>query len=112
MTSLDDAYLDLTGLERHGSWTEAVRHVKEAIRRRLGISVSVGMGTSKLIARMASGQQKPDGLTIVPPGAEGDFLSHLPVRMLVGIGPAYDRLLQELGITTIGQLADLPKQAA
>ncbi|RMD89695.1 MAG: DNA polymerase IV [Calditrichaeota bacterium] len=110
-TSLDDAYLDLTGtLKLHHLPPEGIaRRIQEEVYRSVQISVSCGIGTSKLIARIASGVNKPSGITIVAPGKEEEFLHPLPVESLPGIGPMARERLHQLGIFTVGQLAALPK---
>jgi len=110
LASLDDAYVDMTGVLRlYPSAVDAAAQAQKEIRRRLGIGVSVGIATSKLVARVASGLNKPDGITSVPPGEERRFLSVLPLRLLRGIGPKTESIFRELGITTIGALLTLPK---
>lgn len=111
MASLDDAYLDLTGTRKlHKlSPTEIARHIQEQIFRAVHITVSCGIGTAKFIARIASGINKPKGLTTVPPGKELDFLHPLPVEELPGIGPMAKECLHRFGIFTVGELAATPK---
>jgi len=109
-TSLDDAYLDFTGaLHLYPSPTEIGRKIQQDISDALHISVSIGAGNNKVIARMASGQKKPGGISYVPAGREREFLAPLPVDQLPGIGHVGKEKLVELGIFTIGQLAALPK---
>jgi DNA polymerase-4 len=110
-TSLDDAYLDLTATPelRRSSPEEIARQIQQQIYSAVHVTVSCGIGTSKLIARMASGMKKPNGLTCVNPGAELEFLHPLPVEELPGIGHVTKEHLHQLGITSIGQLAGLPK---
>ena len=109
-TSLDDAYIDLTGTHRRfGEPVLVAREIKKAVYEELGITVSVGIAASRLVARIASGLQKPDGLTVVSPGTEREFLSGLPARELLGVGHRTARTLEDLGITTIGGVAALPK---
>ena len=109
-TSLDDAYLDLTGtLHLHPSPLEIARSIQQQVFEAIHIGVSVGVGANKVIARMASDQQKPRGITCVLPGREKEFLAPLPVDELPGVGHVAKEKLLELGIFTIGQLAALPK---
>jgi DNA polymerase-4 len=109
-TSLDDAYLDFTGaLHLYTSPADIGRDIQRDILDALHISVSVGAGSNKVIARMASGQKKPGGITTVPAGREKEFLAPLPVDELPGVGHVAKEKLVELGIFTIGQLAALPK---
>jgi len=106
---MDEAYLDMTGSEPSlGNPLEAAAGIKSEIRDRLGIPASVGIASSKLVAKIASSLAKPDGLLEVPEGQERDFLSPLPVDMLPGVGPRTAKVLRRLGIDTIGDLASLP----
>ena len=111
MTSLDDAYLDLTGtLKLHKRCCEEIaREIQARVYRAVKITVSCGIGTSKFIARIASGQNKPSGVSSVAPGKELDFLHPLPVEELPGIGRVARERLHQLGIFQIGQLAAIPK---
>lgn len=109
-TSLDDAYLDLTGaLHLHPPPLEIARSIQQQVFEAIHIGVSVGVGANKVIARMASDQKKPRGITCVLPGREKEFLEPLPVDELPGVGHVAKEKLLELGIFTIGQLAALPK---
>lgn len=107
--SLDEAYLDVS--EHLGSFGSATA-IAEAIRRRVreerGLTVSVGVAPNKLVAKIASDQDKPDGLTVVRPHQVADFLAPLPVRRIHGVGPASARKLGEMGITTVAELAATP----
>ena len=107
--SLDEAYLDVTGVERFsGSATWMARWLKAECQARTGITVSVGAAPSKFLAKIASDWEKPDGLTVIsPPGVEA-FLRPLPVKTLPGVGPATGARLEALGITTCEELRDLP----
>jgi DNA polymerase-4 len=110
--SLDEAFVDLEAMEGGGPETvEDVRRVAELIRdqvqERTGLTASVGAGTSKLVAKVASDADKPRGCVVVPGGSEQEWLDPLPVRKLWGVGPATaDRLLR-LGATTVEQLRAL-----
>jgi DNA polymerase-4 len=109
-TSLDDAYLDLTGtLHLHPPPLEIAQRIQQQVFEAIHIGVSVGIGANKVIARMASDQQKPRGITCVLPGREKEFLAPLAVDKLPGVGHVAKEKLLELGIFTIGQLAALPK---
>lgn len=107
--SLDEAYLDVTGVERFsGSATWMARWLKAECLARTGITLSVGAAPSKFLAKIASDWEKPDGLTVIsPPGVEA-FLRPLPVKTLPGVGPATGARLEALGITTCEELRDLP----
>jgi nucleotidyltransferase/DNA polymerase involved in DNA repair len=105
--SIDEAFLDVTGSARAlGSGEEIGRKLKQAIRDETGLTASVGVAASKLVAKVASDLQKPDGLTVVPPGTEAAFLAPLPVRRLWGVGPKLEEALAKLGVRTIGDLQE------
>ena len=104
--SIDEAFLDVTGSRRAlGTGESVARQLKEAIRRDLGLTASVGVAGSKLVAKIASDLKKPDGLVVVEPGSEAVFLAPLPIRKLWGVGPKMEERRLELGIATIGDLA-------
>lgn len=103
--SLDEAYLDVTDLvapERPPGQIAA--ELKARVRAELGLTISVGVATSKSVAKIASGMGKPDALTIVPPGTERQFLAPLPTEELWGIGPKTAARLASEGVHTIGDL--------
>lgn len=106
---IDEAYLDLTGFEPvYGStWGTALR-IKQRIRDEIKITASVGIATSKLVAKIASDMAKPDGLLEVATGEERLFLAPLPIVKLPCVGPKMERSLKGMGVTTIGELANLP----
>lgn len=104
--SVDEAFLDVTGCERlFGTPIEIARAIKDAVRTETGLTVSAGVASSKHVAKIASDLEKPDGLVVVPPGAEVAFLAPLPVGRLWGVGKVTESLLQRMGIRTIGDLA-------
>jgi len=104
--SLDEAYLDCGHLADFWSRAEAFgRDLKERVRAEVGLTISVGIATTKSAAKIASDLRKPDGLLIVPPGQEAAFLAPLPVGVLWGIGPRSRERLAALGVRTIGELA-------
>jgi len=107
--SLDEAYLDATGTERlFGQAPELAETIRGRVRAEMGLTVSAGVATSKLVAKIASDMNKPDGLTVVPAGLEVDFLTPLVITKLPGVGPATMKQLELLGVRTIGDLARLP----
>ncbi len=109
-TLLDDAYLDLSGSEKlHGNYELLARRLKACIYRETGLTVSMGLATSRTVARMASASGKPNGLVVVPPGKEMDFIRDLPVDKLPGGGHATYAVLTKLNVTTIGALSNLPR---
>jgi DNA polymerase-4 len=108
--SIDEAYLDLT--DQVAVWGEAVeiaRRVQQQVRDEIGLSASLGVATNKLVAKVASDRHKPGGLTVVRPGEEAVFLSPLPVRVLLGVGPVTERRLAAMGVKTVGDLARMPE---
>jgi DNA polymerase IV (DinB-like DNA polymerase) len=103
--SIDEAFLDVTArASDEESASRVAKEVKRAIRERLGLSSSVGVGPNKSSAKIASDRNKPDGLTTVPFGDVSSFLAPLPVGVVPGIGKKTGEFLAEKGITTIGQL--------
>lgn len=107
--SLDEAYLDITaGVEAGSAPEEVARSIKHRVRTEVGLAISVGVATSKSVAKIASDSGKPDGLVVVEPGKEREFLAPLPVRRLSGIGPKTEERLVAKHIRTLGELADQP----
>lgn len=107
--SIDEAFMDITGCESlYGNPVSAARLLKDRISREVGVLCSVGIGPNKLLAKMAAGLQKPDGLTVLGRDALRVRLWPLPVRELFGIGPRYERRLRQFNIHTIGDLAVFP----
>jgi DNA polymerase IV (DinB-like DNA polymerase) len=107
--SIDEAYLDLSSLGSFDAAAGRARSVKDAIGRAEGLTCSVGLGPSKLIAKIASDVQKPDGLTVVEPAAVQAFLDPLPIRALPGIGPKTERFLQARGIRSVLDLRSVDR---
>ncbi|HEU4543638.1 MAG TPA: DNA polymerase IV [Jiangellaceae bacterium] len=107
--SLDEAFVDLAARAGHDLSPAGVRTLGERLRAtihdRTALTASVGAATSKLLAKIASEQAKPDGLLVVEPGTELSVLHPLPVRALPGIGPATAERLARLGVRTVGDLA-------
>jgi DNA polymerase-4 len=104
--SMDEAFLDITG--RHAEYDGArglAERIKREIKATTGLTVSIGIGTNKTVAKIASDKEKPDGLVVVPPGSEAAFLAPLPVRALWGVGPKSEKALVEAGFRTVGQIA-------
>ena len=108
--SLDEAFLDVGGLTRHfESPVEVGETIRSRIRSELGLPASVGIGSTKLVAKLASAAAKPDGLRHIPKESELDFLHALPARALWGVGPATLAALERLGVVTVGDIAGLPE---
>jgi DNA polymerase-4 len=104
--SLDEAFLDVSDRVSKGYSAEDVANtLKQRVRQEIGLSISVGVASSRSVAKIASGLSKPDGLTVVSPGGEREFLAPLPVQSLWGVGPKTAERLASDSITTIGDLA-------
>ena len=109
--SLDEAYLDVTDqVTTDLTAQDLARRLKQRVRRELGLTISVGAGASKSVAKIASDLDKPDGLTVVPPGTERSFLAPLPVGKLPGVGPKTQERLSSEGVVTVGDLAERPDE--
>ena len=108
--SIDEAFLDVTGSRAlFGDGEEIARRIKSAVHDETELTISVGVATTKLVAKIASDLRKPDGLVVVPPGDEAAFLAPLPITRLWGVGAKSAVALQEYGVRTIGDLAALPE---
>jgi DNA polymerase IV len=106
--SIDEAFLDARGLDRiSGSAPEIAARLRREVRERVGLPITVGVATTKFLAKVASAVAKPDGLLVVPPGGELDFLHPLPVERLWGVGQVTGRKLRERGLVTVGEVAQL-----
>jgi DNA polymerase IV (DinB-like DNA polymerase) len=103
-TSVDEAYLDLSSLGSFDAAVERARLLKAEIVSREGLTASVGIGPNKLVAKIASDFQKPDGLTVVRPEEVQPFLDPLPIRVIPGIGPKTERFLRERRVRTVADL--------
>jgi DNA polymerase-4 len=104
--SIDEAFLDVRGMERiAGTPTEIAARLRAAVRERVGLPVTVGVARTKFLAKVASGVAKPDGLLVVPPDGELAFLHPLPVERVWGVGPATAKRLHAWNVRTVGQLA-------
>jgi DNA polymerase-4 len=108
--SLDEAFLDVSGLRHHyGSPVEVGQEIRAKIRSDIGLPSSVGVASTKFVAKLASKAAKPDGLRHIDSVGQQEFLHALPVEELWGVGPATLAGLQRLGIATVGDLAGLPE---
>ncbi len=104
--SIDEAFADVAGCTHlFGPPVEIARSIRRRVRNELGLPISIGVARTKHLAKIASQVAKPDGLVMVDPGTELEFLHHLPVELMWGVGPATKARLASIGVLTIGQLA-------
>ena len=108
--SLDEAFVDLAPADLPGHGVETLTAVAEGLKVRIrevtgGLTGSVGLATSKLVAKIASDLRKPDGLVVVPPGGERALLDPMPVTVVPGVGPATAERLRRIGVTKVEHLA-------
>jgi DNA polymerase IV len=107
--SIDEAFADVAGCTHlFGPPPEIARAVRRRVREELGLPISIGVARTKHLAKIASQVAKPDGLVVVDPETELGFLHDLPVELMWGVGPITRARLAEIGVQTIGQLANLP----
>ena len=107
--SIDEAFADVAGCTHlFGPPAEIARTIRRRVRAELGLPISVGVARTKHLAKVASQVAKPDGLVVVDPDTELDFLHDLPVELMWGVGPVTKTRLAEIGVRTIGELAKTP----
>jgi DNA polymerase IV len=108
MASIDEAYLDMTGTQRlNGPPLKAAHNLHQRMKTETRLNCSVGIGTSRLIAKVSSAQAKPNGVLWIVPGQEAKFLAPLEVREIPGVGKVMETHLHALGIRKVGDLAKL-----
>ena len=107
--SIDEAYLDVSSLENFVAARERMIRLKAEVREREGLSCSIGIGPNKLIAKVASDRQKPDGMTVVEAQDVAAFLNPLPIRVIPGIGPKSEYFLHERNLRTVEELGQVPE---
>jgi DNA polymerase-4 len=108
MASVDEAYMDITGTQRlHGPPLQAAHKLHIAVKRETGLNCSVGIAASRMVAKVASDQAKPNGVLWVLPGEEARFLAPLDVRRIPGVGKVTEKNLHARGIRQVGDLAKL-----
>src|SRR5689334_5683036 len=107
--SIDVAFADVAGCtDLFGPPADIARAIRQRVRSELGLPISIGVARTKHLAKIASQVAKPDGLVVVDPRTELDFLHHLPVELMWGVGPVTTARLAGRGVYTIGQLARMP----
>ena len=108
MASIDEAYLDMTGTERlHGPPLRAAQRLHDKMKLATQLNCSIGIGTSRLIAKVSSARAKPNGVLWIMPGQEAKFLAPLDVRDIPGVGKVMEQDLHQLGVYRVGDLAAL-----
>lgn len=111
VVSIDEGFLDFTDCQRiYPDVSKICEKIRREIKYEIGITASIGLASSRVVAKVAADYHKPDGLTIVPVGKEKDFLAPLPIRDLPGIGQQTEKKLLSLGITQVGQIASLSEE--
>ncbi len=109
--SLDEAYLDLTGTRRlWGPPRDVARKIAVELRRRFGLSATIGVASNRFVAKVATVIARPSAIMDVAHGWEADILAPLPVRCLPAVGPVIRKRLERMGVGTIGKLAEIPRQ--
>src|SRR3974390_3368032 len=107
--SIDEAFADVAGCTHlFGSPPEIAKAIRRRVRAELGLPISIGVARTKHLAKIASQVAKPDGLMVVGPETELDFLHDLPVEVMWGVGPVTRARLARIGVYTIGELAKMP----
>jgi DNA polymerase-4 len=108
---IDEAFLDVAGARRLlGPPTEIAALIRRRVRDETGLTISIGAASTKFLAKLSSDLAKPDGVLLVEPGTERDFLAPLPASRLWGVGPATLRKLERMGVRTIGDVAALDER--
>jgi len=107
-TYLDDAYIDLTGTEcLHGHLIRAADELRRHIQKETGLSVAMGLGSNRMVARMLTRLAKPGGFVWLRPGGEAEFVASRPIEELLGVGRRRAALLREMGIKRVGEMSEL-----
>ncbi|MBT8164064.1 MAG: DNA polymerase IV [Acidimicrobiia bacterium] len=107
--SIDEAFADVTGsVHLFGPPVDMAQMIRSRVSEEVGLPISVGVARTKHLAKIASQVAKPDGLVVVEPETELDFLHDLPVELMWGVGPVTKERLAEIGVLTIGELAETP----
>jgi DNA polymerase-4 len=107
---LDEAFLDVsTAVPDYNAARQLAVELKRRVRQHIELVASIGVASCKIVAKVASDHDKPDGLVVVRPGEEASFLAPLSIRKLPGVGKKTEESLNEIGVTTVGELAALPE---
>jgi len=110
--SIDEAFLDVRGVRRlSGTPPEIAVRLRRDVRKEVGLPITIGIARTKFLAKVASGVAKPNGLLLVPPGDELGFLHPLPVERLWGVGSVTAAKLRDVGIATVGEVAELSESS-
>lgn len=110
--SIDEAFMDVTASRLLFGDGEAIaRRIKQAVRDEVELTISVGVASTKLVAKIASDLRKPDGLVVVEPGTEAAFLAPLPISRLWGVGASTAAALRDFSVSTIGDLQQVDRSA-
>ena len=110
--SIDEAFADVSGsIHLFGAPSTMAEQIRSRVRDEVGLPISVGVARTKHLAKIGSQVAKPDGLVVIDPATELDFLHDLPVELMWGVGPVTKERLAEMGVHTIGQLAETPGRA-
>jgi DNA polymerase IV len=110
--SIDEAFLDVRGMERiAGTPSEIATRLRDHVREHVGLPITVGIARTKFLAKVASRVAKPDGLLLVPADGELEFLHPLPVERLWGVGVVTARKLHDRGLNTVGEVAEFDEEA-
>lgn len=111
-TFLDEAYGDVTGTEYfYGPPSQLARTLQQQVQNQIGLSVSIGLASNRMLAKLASGSSKPHGLVWIRPGNEENFVASLPIEKILGIGRKTAATLRDLNIKTVSQLRLLSRQS-
>ncbi len=111
VVSVDEGFLDFTDCQRlYPNLPAICERIRAEVKKEVGITASIGLATSRVVAKVAADFGKPDGLTVVPDGDEKKFLSPLPIRDLPGIGRQTEKKLLSMGIERVGQIANLSEE--
>lgn len=109
--SIDEAFLDVSGsVHLLGSPADIGSEIRARVRAEVGLPISVGVASTKFLAKVASAQAKPDGMLVIDPDRELDWLHRLPVRVIWGVGPVTEEKLVAHGIERVGQIAEAPPE--